>query len=58
MNDKLTVGEVIRRKQNDPIEEFEIFGDLDSSDCRVEGIGLKRFMQMTNWELVFCLQKS
>ena len=58
MNDKLTVGEVIRRQRNAPIEEFEIFGDPDSKEWRVDGIGLERFTQMTNWELVFCLQKS
>lgn len=48
--DETTIGEMIRRQRSAPIEEFEIIHDKDSKIWQVQGVGLERFVQMTNWE--------
>lgn len=48
--DEMTIGEMIRRQRSAPIEEFEIIHDQNSKIWQVQGFGLERFIQMTNWE--------
>lgn len=47
---ELGIAEIIRRQRSAPIEEFEIIGDKESKVWQVQGVGLERFTQMTNWE--------
>ncbi|KAI5068558.1 hypothetical protein GOP47_0016903 [Adiantum capillus-veneris] len=44
------IAEKIRRQRSAPIEEFEIIEDKASKTWQVQGAGLQRFTQMTNWE--------
>lgn len=48
--DEPTIGEIIRRQHSAPIEEFEIIHNKDSKIWQIQGVGLERFVQMTNWE--------
>ncbi|MCO5566832.1 hypothetical protein L7F22_020514 [Adiantum nelumboides] len=46
----LGIAEKIRRERSAPIEEFEVIEDKDLKIWHVQGAGLERFTQMTNWE--------
>ncbi|KAI3804622.1 hypothetical protein L1987_26316 [Smallanthus sonchifolius] len=43
------VAEMVKKQRTAPINEFEIFHDSASNTWNVEGAGLQRFVQMTNW---------
>ncbi|CAK9145537.1 unnamed protein product [Ilex paraguariensis] len=40
---------MMRKQQTAPINEFEISHDSASNTWHVDGAGLQRFVQMTNW---------
>lgn len=46
------VADRITQKRNVPINEFEITHDISSKTWHVDGEGLERFVQMTNWRYV------
>lgn len=46
------VAEKIKKQRKVPINEFEISHDSSSKTWHVEGDGLERFVQMTNWRYV------
>ncbi|KAJ0936740.1 putative GTP-binding protein OBG [Helianthus annuus] len=43
------VAEMVKKQRTAPINEFEISHDSSSNTWHVEGAGLQRFVQMTNW---------
>ncbi|XP_059280631.1 GTP-binding protein OBGC, chloroplastic [Lycium ferocissimum] len=43
------VADLVKKKRNAPINEFEITHDSSSKTWYVQGSGLQRFVQMTNW---------
>ncbi|XP_049407273.1 GTP-binding protein OBGC, chloroplastic [Solanum stenotomum] len=43
------VAEMVKKQRNAPINEFEISHDSSSKTWYVQGLGLQRFVQMTNW---------
>ncbi|KAK4372558.1 hypothetical protein RND71_007942 [Anisodus tanguticus] len=43
------VADLVKKKRNAPINEFEISHDSSSKTWYVQGSGLQRFVQMTNW---------
>ncbi|CAK9176764.1 unnamed protein product, partial [Ilex paraguariensis] len=43
------VADMMRKQQTAPINEFEISHDSASNTWHVDGAGLQRFVQMTNW---------
>ncbi|CAN4113584.1 unnamed protein product [Withania somnifera] len=43
------VADMVKKKRNAPINEFEISHDSSSRTWYVQGSGLQRFVQMTNW---------
>ncbi|KAK4379990.1 hypothetical protein RND71_001852 [Anisodus tanguticus] len=43
------VADLVKKKRNAPINEFEISHDSSSKTWYVQGSGLHRFVQMTNW---------
>ncbi|KAG5628191.1 hypothetical protein H5410_013409 [Solanum commersonii] len=43
------VGDMVKKQRNAPINEFEISHDSSSKTWYVQGLGLQRFVQMTNW---------
>lgn len=43
------VADALQKEKNAPLSEFEISHDDTSSTWYVEGSGLHRFIQMTNW---------
>ncbi|CAN6469332.1 unnamed protein product [Victoria cruziana] len=44
------VADAITRQRNAAMDEFEVSYDSSSSTWHVTGAGLKRFVQMTNWQ--------
>ncbi|KAL2614237.1 hypothetical protein R1flu_025929 [Riccia fluitans] len=44
------VAEMVRKQRSSPIEEFTIVADKHTRSWQVNGAGLERFTQMTNWE--------
>ncbi|CAI9284752.1 unnamed protein product [Lactuca saligna] len=44
------VAEMVKKQRTAPIDEFEISHDSASDTWRIEGAGLQRFVQMTNWK--------
>lgn len=46
------VADMVKKQRTSPINEFEISHDSDSNTWHVEGAGLLRFVQMTNWKYV------
>ncbi|KAI7746350.1 hypothetical protein M8C21_030601, partial [Ambrosia artemisiifolia] len=43
------VAEMVKKQRTAPINEFEISHDSSSNTWHIEGAGLQRFVQMTNW---------
>ncbi|KAJ0593865.1 putative GTP-binding protein OBG [Helianthus annuus] len=43
------VAEMVKKQRTAPINEFEISYDSSSNTWHIEGAGLQRFVQMTNW---------
>lgn len=43
------VADMVKKQRNAPINEFEISHDSSSKTWYVQGLGLQRFVQMTNW---------
>ncbi|XP_015162168.1 GTP-binding protein OBGC, chloroplastic isoform X3 [Solanum tuberosum] len=43
------VSDMVKKQRNAPINEFEISHDSSSKTWYVQGLGLQRFVQMTNW---------
>lgn len=43
------VADMVKKQREAPINEFEISHDRSSNTWHVEGVGLQRFVQMTNW---------
>ncbi|MCE3215682.1 hypothetical protein HAX54_003185 [Datura stramonium] len=43
------VADMVKKQRNSPINEFEISHDSSSRTWYVQGSGLQRFVQMTNW---------
>ncbi|KAG6547936.1 hypothetical protein Mapa_010756 [Marchantia paleacea] len=46
----LEVAEIVRKQRSAPIEQFTIVSDKHTRTWQVNGAGLERFTQMTNWE--------
>ncbi|XP_071724938.1 LOW QUALITY PROTEIN: GTP-binding protein OBGC, chloroplastic-like [Rutidosis leptorrhynchoides] len=46
------VAETVKKKRDAPIDDFEITRDSDSNTWHVDGPGLQRFIQMTNWRYI------
>ncbi|GKC92775.1 GTP-binding protein OBGC, chloroplastic [Tanacetum coccineum] len=44
------VAEMVKRQRTAPINDFEISHDSSSNTWHIEGAGLQRFIQMTNWK--------
>lgn len=44
------VAEMVKKQRTAPINEFEITHDSTSDTWHIEGAGLQRFVQMTNWK--------
>lgn len=44
------VAEMVKKQRTAPINEFEITHDNTSDTWHIEGAGLQRFVQMTNWK--------
>ncbi|KAL4564861.1 hypothetical protein LXL04_028935 [Taraxacum kok-saghyz] len=44
------VAEMVKKQRTAPINEFEISHDATSDTWHIEGAGLQRFVQMTNWK--------
>ncbi|WOK96002.1 hypothetical protein Cni_G04709 [Canna indica] len=44
------VADTIQKQRSSSMNEFEIFHDSSSSTWHVDGAGLRRFVQMTNWQ--------
>lgn len=55
--DTPAIGEMVRRQRSAPIEQFEIFYYGETKTWKVQGIGLERFTQMTNWEYFEALRR-
>ncbi|XP_015162167.1 GTP-binding protein OBGC, chloroplastic isoform X2 [Solanum tuberosum] len=45
------VSDMVKKQRNAPINEFEISHDSSSKTWYVQGLGLQRFVQMTNWSV-------
>lgn len=43
------VADKMQKQRAAPLDEFEIMHDSSTSSWHVEGAGLQRFVQMTNW---------
>lgn len=43
------VAEMVKKQRTAPINDFEISHDSASNTWHIEGAGLQRFVQMTNW---------
>ncbi|BBN10876.1 GTPase [Marchantia polymorpha subsp. ruderalis] len=46
----MEVAEIVRKQRSAPIEQFTIVADKHTRTWQVNGAGLERFTQMTNWE--------
>lgn len=46
------VAEMVKKQRTAPINEFSISHDSSSNTWHIEGAGLQRFVQMTNWRQV------
>ncbi|GKB07464.1 GTP-binding protein OBGC, chloroplastic, partial [Tanacetum coccineum] len=44
------VAEMVKKQRTAPINDFEISHDSSSDTWHIEGAGLQRFVQMTNWK--------
>ncbi|KVH91459.1 hypothetical protein Ccrd_006518 [Cynara cardunculus var. scolymus] len=44
------VAEMVKKQRTAPINDFEISHDTTSNTWHIEGAGLQRFVQMTNWK--------
>ncbi|XP_071727370.1 GTP-binding protein OBGC, chloroplastic-like, partial [Rutidosis leptorrhynchoides] len=44
------VAEMVKKQRTAPINEFQISHDSSSNTWHIEGAGLQRFVQMTNWK--------
>lgn len=47
------VADTIQKQRSSSMNEFEIFYDSSSNTWHVDGAGLRRFVQMTNWQYAF-----
>lgn len=47
------VADMMQKQRAAPIGEFEISHDSSTSTWHVEGVGLQRFVQMTNWRYFY-----
>eukprot|EP00246_Nothoceros_aenigmaticus_P016626 TRINITY_DN7722_c0_g1_i2.p1 TRINITY_DN7722_c0_g1~~TRINITY_DN7722_c0_g1_i2.p1 ORF type:complete len:652 (-),score=147.08 TRINITY_DN7722_c0_g1_i2:329-2113(-) len=45
-----SVGDMVRRQRSAPIEDFTVSCDKHTRTWQIDGAGLRRFTQMTNWE--------
>ncbi len=52
LGDGLEVGQVVKKMRDAPIEQFTVTCDKHTRTWQVDGAGLQRFTQMTNWEWV------
>lgn len=43
------VADMMKKQREAPINEFEISHESSTNTWHVEGVGLQRFVQMTNW---------
>ncbi|CAK9198642.1 unnamed protein product [Sphagnum jensenii] len=50
LGDGLEVGQVVKKMRDAPIEQFTVTCDKHTRTWQVDGAGLQRFTQMTNWE--------
>lgn len=48
------VADLVKKKRDAPINEFDISHDSSSKTWYVQGSGLQRFVQMTNWRYGSC----
>ncbi|CAA3010034.1 GTP-binding OBGC, chloroplastic [Olea europaea subsp. europaea] len=46
------VADIVQKQRTAPISEFEISRDNATNTWHVDGAGLQRFVQMTNWRYV------
>ncbi|GKD54242.1 GTP-binding protein OBGC, chloroplastic-like protein [Tanacetum coccineum] len=44
------VAEMVKKQRTAPIKDFEFSHDSSSDTWHIEGAGLQRFVQMTNWK--------
>lgn len=49
------VADTIQKERGSSMNDFQILHDGSSNTWHVEGAGLRRFVQMTNWQYVFFL---
>ncbi|GJY89888.1 GTP-binding protein OBGC, chloroplastic [Tanacetum coccineum] len=47
------VAEMVKKQRTAPINDFEISHDSSSDTWHIEGAGLQRFVQMTNWKVTY-----
>lgn len=47
------VAEMVDKQRTAPIDQFEILHDRGTNTWHVNGAGLQRFVQMTNWQYVY-----
>lgn len=47
------VADMMQKQRKAPISEFEISHDSSTNTWHVEGTGLQRFVQMTNWRYFY-----
>ena len=47
------VADTIQKQRSSSMNDFEIFHDSSSNTWHVVGVGIQRFVQMTNWQYVF-----
>ncbi|CAL9759992.1 unnamed protein product [Musa acuminata subsp. burmannicoides] len=51
------VADTIQKQRSSSMNEFEIFYDSSSNTWHVDGAGLQRFVQMTNWQYLESLRR-
>lgn len=50
VGDLKDISDVVMKKRNAPLKDFDITYDNETKSWNVHGAGLERFTQMTNWE--------
>jgi len=52
VGDLKDISDVVMKTRNAPLKDFDITYDNETGAWNVDGAGLERFTQMTNWEYV------